>query len=623
MDKEELVIKLAEEFGISSIDIYNFVNCVAESMGNAFEKGKNINIEQFGRFKVLTRKNDRGEEYRYISFSPVKKFVKDVNYKYNDLEAFPIDDSEDELYEDSPETYKGVEVLNPDYFVFTEKTGKDPMSDNKKFDDNLLRDNFSDEEFSQSGNSNQERGHTDEKKDYELPSSIIQLHKDITNEEKSNISPEIHSKKDESMDLSEDIERIVEERKKRLDDITSGIKSLEHKVEHHEEESIEDMREKFEEVRNFNDEKNEELYKIISERNKIIDDINKMVNESEIDLGEHKTEEPLEEPKRKIEKNDQFESSGPEEKQEITEISPDLQTEEDFDPIVINEDEIKKHDTALDNQFEKIETPEMKNIDYKSNEILTPEDTEILKTGAEDHNKIKEEPKSFEDVFETSGEIKDDAVHRESNIPPTHKIEDKHVVKELQPQSQRTLDTYHDRMEKRRAMYENESSGGSWKAFGIIGVILAVLVLLIYWGYNSNMFSPAPPLVNNEQQSENIPPPAGNNQQHQQNNVQDNNQQQKITENKNSPPLPPSGEEYITETGMDVVLVRTAQGFFIQTASFKRKPDADREAKNINANGKEVSVKEADLGGKGIYFRVRVGTFETKEEAIEFAKEMN
>lgn len=659
MDKEELVIKLAEEFGISSIDIYNFVNGVVDSLGSALEKGKNVNIEQFGRFKVLSRKNEKGEEYRFVSFSPVKKFVKDVNYKYNDLETFPIDDSEEELYEDSHETFEGVEVLGPDYFVLKEKTGKGSMSDNKKFDENLLRDNFSNEESSQGmGDFNPNKGSDKEveRKDFELPSSIIQLHNDITNEEASNLEKDValdvQSKIDSSIDLTEDIDRLVEERKKALDEITSEIRSTDHD-EHHvetvEEESIEEMRDKFEEVRNFNDEKNEELHKIIAERNKIIEDINKMVNESEIDLTEDKKFEPVREESKyehpKYEEQSHIEPPKEEIKEEKTNIEKE---EEYFDPIITSEEEDIKQDTTLEKQFEKIETPEMKDIDYTKNDILTPEDTEKFKIEAQDYNKVKDEPKSFEDVFETSGEIKDDAALRDSHVPPPPpRIEDKPVVIEenIQPQIQQSTpvtaappvkqETYHDRMEKRRAMYEKESSGSSWKTIGIVGGILAVLVILIYWGYNSNMFSPPPPPAenNNEQQTENTQPPADNkeNQQqsneqqteYQQNNQQQSEQQQNTTGNTNIPPLPPSGEEYITETGMDVVFVRTAQGFFIQTASFKQESDADNAAKKVNANGKNVSVVEADLGAKGTYFRVRIGTFKTKEEATEFAKKLN
>ena len=653
MDKEELVIKLAEEFGISSIDIYNFVNGVVDSLGSAFEKGKNVNIEQFGRFKVLSRKNENGEVYRFVSFSPVKKFVKDVNYKYNNLETFPIDDSEEELYEDSHETFEGVEILDPDKFVLKEKTGKGSMSDNKKFDENLLRDNFSNEESSQGTgdfNSSQEGNKEVERKDFELPSSIIQLHNDITNEEASNmekdVAVDVQSKIDNSIDLTEDIDRIVEERKKALDEITSEIRGTDQSERHDEgveEESIEEMRDKFEEVRNFNDEKNEELHKIISERNKIIDDINKMVNESEVDLTEDKKYEPVkEEPKYEQPKYEEPINVEPP-KEEIKAENTEKE-EEYFDPIITSDEEDKKQDTTFEKQFEKIETPEMKDIDYAKNDILTPEDTEKFKIEAEDYNKVKDEPQSFEDVFETSGEIKDDAALRENHVPPPPIIEEKPAVKEESMQKQHTSpvtmpppvkqETYHDRMERRREMYQNESSGGSWKTFGIVGGILAVLVILIYWGYNSNMFNtpPPPPEKNNEQQTENTQPPADNKENQQQNKEQQNkeqpadqqnSQQQKTTENTNTPPLPPSGEEYITDTGMDVVFVRTAEGYFIQTASFKQKSDADKEAKTIKTNGKEVSVKEADLGAKGTYFRVRIGTFKTKEEATEFAKKMN
>lgn len=75
-------------------------------------------------------------------------------------------------------------------------------------------------------------------------------------------------------------------------------------------------------------------------------------------------------------------------------------------------------------------------------------------------------------------------------------------------------------------------------------------------------------------------------------------------------------EEQINDPVNNVVYIRTVDGVFIQTDSYKDKAVADEKANALKKAGvQNVSVVEANLGAKGIYYRVRVGKYPTVQEA--------
>ena len=63
-------------------------------------------------------------------------------------------------------------------------------------------------------------------------------------------------------------------------------------------------------------------------------------------------------------------------------------------------------------------------------------------------------------------------------------------------------------------------------------------------------------------------------------------------------------------------------GFLVQVASFRAHPKAEELQAVLQAAGYSVQVVEADLPGSGRYYRVRVGPFDTQEEAREVASNM-
>jgi cell division septation protein DedD len=60
--------------------------------------------------------------------------------------------------------------------------------------------------------------------------------------------------------------------------------------------------------------------------------------------------------------------------------------------------------------------------------------------------------------------------------------------------------------------------------------------------------------------------------------------------------------------------------YCVQVASFKKKADADRLRSRLRKKNYKAFVDLANLGKKGIWYRVRVGRFGRKKTAEELAK---
>ena len=62
--------------------------------------------------------------------------------------------------------------------------------------------------------------------------------------------------------------------------------------------------------------------------------------------------------------------------------------------------------------------------------------------------------------------------------------------------------------------------------------------------------------------------------------------------------------------------------YSVQVASSQRREDAERLVQRFGANGFQAYIMEADLGAKGVWYRVRVGNFVKRDQAEEFKKEL-
>ena len=86
MTKPELVRNIVNKFEVKESEAAYFVGNIFTAMSEALIKGKNINIPEFGKFKIVYRIID-GSRKRTVVFSPVRKFADSVNEDYNNLES--------------------------------------------------------------------------------------------------------------------------------------------------------------------------------------------------------------------------------------------------------------------------------------------------------------------------------------------------------------------------------------------------------------------------------------------------------------------------------------------------------------------------------------------------------
>jgi nucleoid DNA-binding protein len=85
MKKDLLIKKIASEFNVDEILVSEYFDSIFGTLAAAFIKNKNVNISEFGKFKVKTKKDEEGEKQKTVLFSPVKKFADDVNYNFSEL----------------------------------------------------------------------------------------------------------------------------------------------------------------------------------------------------------------------------------------------------------------------------------------------------------------------------------------------------------------------------------------------------------------------------------------------------------------------------------------------------------------------------------------------------------
>lgn len=90
MNKRELIKTIAGEFNLDEIKVSEYFENLFETLVNAFTLNKNVNISEFGKFKVKVKLNKEGEREKTILFSPVKKFAQEVNYNFNQLTPIQI-----------------------------------------------------------------------------------------------------------------------------------------------------------------------------------------------------------------------------------------------------------------------------------------------------------------------------------------------------------------------------------------------------------------------------------------------------------------------------------------------------------------------------------------------------
>ncbi len=86
MIKQELIKNIVRKFNVEEIKAADFVDGIFNAMAGAFADGKNVNIPEFGKFRVIN-KSIEGKRIKYVSFSPAKKFADDVNENFTGLKT--------------------------------------------------------------------------------------------------------------------------------------------------------------------------------------------------------------------------------------------------------------------------------------------------------------------------------------------------------------------------------------------------------------------------------------------------------------------------------------------------------------------------------------------------------
>ncbi|MCE1164863.1 MAG: HU family DNA-binding protein [Bacteroidetes bacterium] len=84
MNRTKLIKKIASQLNLNEIEVGNFIGSVFGTMADVLRKGKNINIPEFGKFIVREKKSEDAS-YRYITFSPSKKFADEINKNFSGL----------------------------------------------------------------------------------------------------------------------------------------------------------------------------------------------------------------------------------------------------------------------------------------------------------------------------------------------------------------------------------------------------------------------------------------------------------------------------------------------------------------------------------------------------------
>jgi DedD protein len=83
----------------------------------------------------------------------------------------------------------------------------------------------------------------------------------------------------------------------------------------------------------------------------------------------------------------------------------------------------------------------------------------------------------------------------------------------------------------------------------------------------------------------------------------------------------PSAEEALAAHDARMRAETGAEGFTVQVAALPSRPEADAYAQRLRDRGLNPHVVEADVPGKGTFFRVRLGRFSTREAADRYLQD--
>ncbi len=86
MNKSGIKSVVSIEFGISIKEAGRIVDVVFDVLADFFEKNKNFEIRKFGRIDVSTSKDNMGRKIQTLKFTPSKKLARRANHNFDNLE---------------------------------------------------------------------------------------------------------------------------------------------------------------------------------------------------------------------------------------------------------------------------------------------------------------------------------------------------------------------------------------------------------------------------------------------------------------------------------------------------------------------------------------------------------
>lgn len=229
MNKSELIKRLSDKFLVDPVKANEFTDAVFNSIASSLKKGKNINIVRFGRFSHVI-KNVSGEKVKEVSFSPVKKFAEEANYPYEHLPHVKIKSLDEGYIAEigSPDSeYSEDNVILDFTGEFAEKELTAPFDAKITIEKEVSEKTEPPETY-------ESKEEISDKKDNETQSGVLPdvsiIPKQTVFLDADKIEPEFQEKIDiidlleksksrESDEISENLVKLLEEREKILEDI--------------------------------------------------------------------------------------------------------------------------------------------------------------------------------------------------------------------------------------------------------------------------------------------------------------------------------------------------------------------------------------------------------------------
>lgn len=561
MTSEELVNKIAEHFNVSRTDAEHYVNEIFAAISKCLSKGKNVNINGFGKFIIRERKKD-DKKIKMIYFSPSRNFSEEVNEEFSNLHPYKIKtlsptikipESDEEFVDLSEELgfdYR-EEIKEESFFNNREKNESiedvDKASSSTVFSDKNVEEEKSDEKIPErfSGKSSEiDSEKTDVINPPDLSTENI-IDEKIVNENQSeqNLSlPELTDKSDYS---DSDSDLLSE----------NGLK---------EKQTVFDFTDKKESSSDITDDKKNDLRDVSPAETDEMDlEIKSLINE--ISRVESEIEKEKKPSNKELEVfNNLVDGSGHQE--ETTGI--------------LSEELKALHDTIVNESTSTAQVPSVES------ELDKNKKTQVnINTGVgEKKEKVKEEPKRLEDAFVEI--VSDKEVKNYDDI--------------FAPVKSKTVEPPPEKKKNKLLIFFKKQS--ALNRILILSASVFIFLLIAFYLIRINVGSDEDFISGNSKTTEeNIIPRANNSE----------------AETSFYP-----NQDRIVYTEKGAVFRVTPKGYVVQVASFDKQEFAEIKSRELKDKKIPVYIEKYEVPDGKIYYRVIAGPYKTLDEAKVAIKDL-